>query len=87
MALTYAEWEQRRRGVPQTDRVLPLVTAAGATGMTWKQLASAVPLDRQLLDDLLSGLVSTGLLAIAWEGGFPVYRSISGTAQALSPPA
>lgn len=43
--------------------------------MTRKQVGSAIELDRQLLDGLLAGMVSAGLLTLTWEGGVPVYRS------------
>ena len=39
------------------------------------QLGNAVDLSRDTLDQLIAGLVGTGLLTVAWERGEPVYRA------------
>ena len=39
------------------------------------QLGGAVELDRDVLDELLAGLVGIGMLVVAWEDGLPVYRA------------
>lgn len=76
MKYSFRLWERERRHLaPEPDRVLPLVQAAGAVGMTRKQLGGAVDLERDVLDDLLAGLVNAGLLTFGWENGLPVYRS------------
>lgn len=46
--------------------------------MTRKQLGGAVDLERDVLDELLAGLVNAGLLTYGWENGLPVYRATSG---------
>lgn len=46
--------------------------------MTGKQLGHAVHLDRDVLDELLAGFVSAGLLTQARQGDGPVYRATTG---------
>jgi hypothetical protein len=43
--------------------------------MTRKQIGNAVDLDRNVLNQLLDGMVGMGLLTVAWEDGMPVYRT------------
>jgi len=79
MDISFTYWERRRRHIaPEPERILSLLKAAGSAGMTRKQLGAAVDLDRDVLDELLAGLVSAGLLAQAREGGGPVYRATTG---------
>ena len=79
---SFMSWVHRRHGVgdlmPEADKVVPLVAGAGAAGMTRQQLGHAVDLDRDVLDELLAGLVRVGLLAVSWEIGVPVYRTRTG---------
>jgi len=46
MDYTFTTWERRRRKLPESERLLPLLRAAGATGMTRQQVGNAVDLDR-----------------------------------------
>ncbi len=86
MALSFTAWEHHRsHHVPQGDRLLPVIAASGPTGMTRQQIGNAIDLDRHLLDGLLAGMVSAGLLTLAWEGGVPVYRSTAGVTPARTP--
>ena len=78
MIYTFKSWERRRHISPEADRILPLLKAAGASGMNRKQLGSAIRLDRDVLDGLLGGLVGLGLIVVAWEDGVPVYRTSGG---------
>jgi hypothetical protein len=79
MKYSFKIWERQRRHLaPEPDRVLPLVQAAKGEGMTRKQLGGAVDLERDVLDELLAGLVNAGLLTYGWENGVPVYRATSG---------
>jgi hypothetical protein len=75
---SFTSWVRRRQrldGVmPQADRVVPLVAGAGTTGITRRELGHAVRLDRQVLDELLDGLVRAGLLSVSKEARGPVYR-------------
>jgi hypothetical protein len=75
MISSFKSWERRRHLAPEAERILPLVVSAGSVGMNRRQLGSAVDLDHETLDQLLSGLVGIGLLTVAWEGGLPVYRA------------
>ena len=79
MNYSFESWHRRRRNLePEADRVVPLIAAAGSNGMNRKQLGSALDLDRDVLDELLDGLVSAGLLSMAWENGVPVFRTQDG---------
>ena len=80
MISSFKTWEKQRRHLaPEADRILPLVVAAGTVGMNRRQLGNALDLDRDIVDQLLAGLVGIGMLTVAWEGGVPVYRAeISG---------
>ena len=78
MKYSFTSYAQRRRHLaPEADRILPLIAAAGTVGMNRKQLGSAVDLDRDVLDQLLAGLVEIGMLAVTWEGGVRVYRTLT----------
>lgn len=81
-AVDFASWVQRRdresrEHVPVADKVLPLVAQAGQAGMTRGEIGKAVgdDLDRDALDDLLAGLVESGLLTVARENGLLVFRA------------
>jgi len=74
MSISFTAWEQRRRSIsPKADRILPLVKAAGAYRMTRRQIGHAVDLDRDVLDQLLNGLVSAGMLMSSRDARGPVY--------------
>ena len=76
MDYSFKSWDRRRRNLePEADRVVPLVAAAGVSGMYRKQLGHAVRLDREVLDELLAGLVQAGLLVVASEDGMAVFRT------------
>ena len=76
MVISFTEWEQRRRNIsPASDRIYPLIRAAGVYGMTRRQLGNAVDLDRDVLDELLAGMVSAGILIMTNTPNGPVYRS------------
>ena len=76
MKYSFSTYAQRRHLAPESERILPLIAAAGALGMSRKQIGSAVDLDRDVLDQLLAGLVGIGMLTVAWEGGVWVYRTV-----------
>lgn len=80
MEYSFTSWERRRRHLaPEADRVLPMIATAGMAGMSRKQIGNAVDLDRDVLTQLLDGLVGIGLLkAAAGSDGSPVYRTTSG---------
>jgi hypothetical protein len=82
MLHSFTSWVRNRQRLddlmPQADKVVPLVASAGTTGMTRRQLGHGIDLDRDVLEELLAGLVRAGLLTLAWEQGVPVYRATSG---------
>ena len=57
--------------------MLPLI-AASTTGMTRQQLGHAVDIERDVLDELLAGMVGVGLLILSRDARGPVYRATSG---------
>ncbi len=54
--------------------ILPLVKAAGVSGVTRKHIGSAVELERDVLDQLLAGMVGAGLLILSRDARGPVYH-------------
>lgn len=52
-----------------------MIRAAGVYGMTRRQIGSAVALDRDVLDQLLAGMVSAGILTMTNTVNGLVYRS------------
>ena len=74
METSFKSWEWRRHLTPEADRVLPLIASAWQAGMTRGQIGNVVGLDRDILDQLLAGMVQVGVLTVAWEDGVPVYR-------------
>ena len=76
MDISFTIWERRRRNIsPEPERILPLVVAAGSAGMTRQQLGHAVDIERDVLDELLAGMVGVGLLTVTAGVGGPVYRA------------
>ncbi len=77
MEYSFNNWMRRRHHLaPEADRLLPLIAGAGAMGMSRKQLGHAIKLDRDVLDELLDGLVQVGMLSVADEAGTLVYRCV-----------
>ena len=76
---SFESWVRHRHGMddvtPEADKIVPLVAAAGASGMSRRQLGNAIKLDRDVLDELLAGLVQAGLLVVASEDGMAVFRT------------
>jgi hypothetical protein len=72
---TFTAWERRRRKFPESERLLPLLRAAGSLGMTRRQIGSAVRLDRDVLDQLLDGMVGASILILSRDARGPVYRA------------
>jgi hypothetical protein len=75
MEYSFTSWERRRHLAPDSERILPMVVAAGTAGMTRKQLGNVIELDREVMDELLAGMVQIGLLTVVWREGLPVYRA------------
>ena len=85
MRYSFREWEQARRLQPKADVILPMIAASGVYGMSRQQLGHAVDLDREVLDHLLTGLVSFGLLTVTKGTDGPVYHSTSPISPLTSP--
>jgi len=81
MEYSFNSWLQRRHkkhGLAlEADKIIPLVAQAGAAGMDRRQLGNAIKLEREVLDELLDGLVELGWLAVASEDGIKVFRTRS----------
>ena len=79
---SFSSWVRHRHGLdnvtPEADKIVPLVAAAGASGMNRKQLGSAIRLDRDALDGLLGGMVGIGLLVVVAGADGPIYRTSGG---------
>lgn len=65
--------------MPEADKIVPIIAAAGVVGMNRKQLGSAIDLERFILDGLLAGFVNSGILVVTDEGGTLIYRTQHGT--------
>jgi len=72
---SYVQRRERGDHIPKADRIVPLIVQAGQQGMTRKEIGAAVDLERDVLDQLLDGLVGFGLLTVGWENGVQVFRA------------
>ncbi len=76
MEYSFNNWMRRRRHIsPESERILPIVKAAGAMGMSRKQIGHAVDLDRDVLDDLLAAMIGAGMLILSRDARGSVYRA------------
>lgn len=77
MALApFSSWIQRRQiTIPEADKLLPLISQSGATGISRGELGKAIKLDRQVLDEFLDGLVAVGVVRVGLVNGIRVYRA------------
>lgn len=67
--------------MPECDRLLQVVTAAGQRGISRVDLGQEIQLDRETLDDLISAFVRLGQITIMQDGIEQIIRSsASGTA-------
>ena len=85
--MTFAHWlalREQQTQVPETTRLLQLIVQAGTTGICLivqagttgicrRDLAKAITLDRDVLDDLLAAMVAAGQIGVAEVGGETVY--------------
>ena len=71
----FSSWIQKQQvKPPEADRLLPLIAASN--GISRGELGAAIKLDRDVLDDLLNGLVRFGLLTVVDQDGLRVYRAV-----------
>ncbi len=75
---SFTSWLERRNenGVPECDRIVPIIAQAGPQGMNRGQIGGAIDLDREVLDELLAGLVRFGLLTVTSLNGIQVFRAV-----------
>jgi len=72
----FSSWLQRRQIKPlEADRLLPIIANAGSRGISRGELGRAIKLDRDVLDELLVGLVAAHFLTVVDQGGLRVYRA------------
>lgn len=74
---SFTSWLETK--LPESERIIPLIAQAGATGMNRGQLGGVIKLDRDTLSQLLTSLVQFGLLSVTPENGLPVYRAVATT--------
>ena len=75
---SFNSWfKHRDHTTPQADQIVPMIAQAGARGNDRGQIGSVIDLDRDVLDDLLNGLVRFGLLTVRLEDGVRVFRAAS----------
>ncbi len=73
---TFASWVQKQQvKLPEADRLLPLIAQAGQQGINRGQIGNVIGLERDVLDELLDGLVRFGQLRLDIENGLRVYRA------------
>jgi len=66
----FTTWLLRRQGVlPQADRLILLIRAAGPSGIPEGELRSAVELPRKTVDGLLTALVQAGQIKVVQRQG------------------
>ena len=74
---SYSTWIQKQKAKPpEADRLIPLIHQAGAAGISRGEIGSAIKLDRDVLNDLLAGLVRFGVLTVVDQGGLRSYRAV-----------
>lgn len=76
---SFLSWLYRKenrpdRHITQADKIVPLLQQAGPGGMTRRQLGGTVDLAADILDDLLTALVRSGMVTLDQVGGVPHYR-------------
>ena len=79
---SFSSWVRHRHGTnnltPEADKIVPMIAAAGPSGMNRKQIGHASKLDRDVLDQLLAGMAGLGLLVVVAGADGPVYRTSGG---------
>ena len=74
--MDFTNWLHKRlNGLPDADKLVQLIQAAGASGIPEGELRSAVDLPRQLVDNLLQALVGSRQVGVINRGGKRVYFS------------
>lgn len=76
MAWVHRRDQRRREHVPDAVRIVPMVALAGPTGLSRTQIAHALSLEPNALDDLIAALVSVGQLREFRVGDALYYRAV-----------
>ena len=78
MIMSFTSWLNHRNEnqVPECDRIVPIIAQAGPQGMNRGQIGKLMNLEREVLDELLAGLVRFGLLTVTSLNGIQVYRAV-----------
>jgi hypothetical protein len=70
---SFKSWRDRET-IPLADRIMPIIAQRGAQGMSRGEIGRIVDLERDVLDQLLDGLVRFGLLIMTDMNGVRYYR-------------
>ena len=71
---TFWNWLKEQPRVPAADQIIPLITAAGPSGITRADLGDRLRLDRATLDQLLGAMIEMGQISMWGSGGKAVLK-------------
>ena len=71
--MDYHSWLQQRDIMPKPDRVMQLIQSAWSAGVEEGALRAQAGLPRDLMDELLAALVSSGMVHVKMVGGKRVF--------------
>jgi hypothetical protein len=74
-APSFREWLRNRAQEPLAAGILPMLVARSAAGMSRDDLAKALRLPPETLDDLLRAVAATGQVTMLKAGGRTVYKA------------
>jgi hypothetical protein len=75
--MNFSQWlRMNHRDLPPPDKIQALISASGSAGVSEKELRSFAELPRELFDDLLRALVTSGQIRFANRNGEVVYYGI-----------
>jgi len=72
---SFREWLRNRAREAPAAEILPVLVAQSGTGISRDDLAKALRLPPETLDDLLRALTATGQVRMLKVGGRTVYRA------------
>lgn len=78
--LDFQRWVRHRQAqpkklLPECDRVLHVIAAAGPSGITDGDLGTHIQLHRRTLDELLEALLQVGRITRTFQQGEVMYRA------------
>jgi len=71
--MDYRTWLHQKEIMPKPDRALQLIQAAWTAGVEEGALRAQAGLPKDLMDELLAALVSSGMAHVKMVGGKRVY--------------